>query len=109
MNEKTLKKLEYDKIIGFLKNECSSPLGEEKADKLLPHRDMVIVEGWQKETTEAVVFIVAQRVTTVMGADRIIVLDEGEVVGIGKHKELMQTCPVYKEIILSQLSEEEVA
>lgn len=53
MNEKTLKKLEYDKIIGFLKNECSSPLGEEKADKLLPHRDMVIVEGWQKETTEA--------------------------------------------------------
>ena len=71
--------------------------------------DAALRMALQKETTEAVVFIVAQRVTTVMGADRIIVLDEGEVVGIGKHKELMQTCPVYKEIILSQLSEEEVA
>lgn len=71
--------------------------------------DAALRMALQKETTEAVVFIVAQRVTTVMGADRIIVLDEGKVVGIGKHKELMQTCPVYKEIILSQLSEEEVA
>lgn len=53
MNEKTLKKLEYDKIIGFLIEECSSPLGAEKAEKLLPHREKVIVEGWQKETTEA--------------------------------------------------------
>ena len=53
MNEKTLKKLEYDKIIGFLSAECSSPLGREKAEKLLPHRDKVIVEGWQRETTEA--------------------------------------------------------
>lgn len=53
MNEKTLKKLEYDKIIEFLKVECGSPLGAEKAEKLLPHREKVIVEGWQKETTEA--------------------------------------------------------
>ena len=53
MNEKTLKKLEYDKIIGFLSAECSSSLGREKAEKLLPHRDKVIVEGWQRETTEA--------------------------------------------------------
>ncbi|MBQ4092359.1 MAG: endonuclease MutS2 [Firmicutes bacterium] len=53
MNEKSLKKLEFDKIIGFLMNECSSPLGKEKAEQLLPHRDKVIVEGWQKETTEA--------------------------------------------------------
>ena len=53
MNEKTLKKLEYDKIIGFLSAECSSPLGREKAEKLQPHRDKVIVEGWQRETTEA--------------------------------------------------------
>ena len=43
MNEKTLKKLEYDKIIGFLSAECSSPLGREKAEKLQPHRDKVIV------------------------------------------------------------------
>lgn len=53
MNEKTLKKLEYDKIIGFLSEECSSPLGREKAEALTPHREKVIVEGWQKETTEA--------------------------------------------------------
>ncbi|MGN1010821.1 MAG: endonuclease MutS2, partial [Clostridia bacterium] len=43
----------YDKIIGFLSAECSSPLGREKAEKLQPHRDKVIVEGWQRETTEA--------------------------------------------------------
>ncbi len=71
--------------------------------------DAALRMALQKETTDATVFIVAQRVTTVMGADRIIVLDEGKVAGIGKHKELMETCPVYKEIILSQLSEEEVA
>ena len=62
-----------------------------------------------QETQGAAVLIVAQRVTTVLGADRIIVLDEGKIAGIGKHKELMETCPVYKEIVLSQLSEEEVA
>lgn len=53
MNEKSLKKLEFDKIIGFLMQECSSPLGKEKAEKLMPHREKVIVEGWQRETTEA--------------------------------------------------------
>ena len=61
------------------------------------------------ETKEAAVLIVAQRVTTVMGADRILVLDEGKIVGNGTHKELMETCQVYKEIVLSQLSAEEVA
>ena len=71
--------------------------------------DAALRMALQKETTDAAVFIVAQRVTTVMGADRIIVLDEGKVVGIGTHKELMETCPVYKEILLSQLSAEEVA
>lgn len=71
--------------------------------------DAALRMALQQETTEATVFIVAQRVSTVMGADRIIVLDEGQVVGIGKHKELMESCPVYKEIILSQLSAEEVA
>lgn len=53
--------------------------------------------------------IVAQRVTTVLSADHIIVLDEGKVAGIGTHKELMESCQVYKEIVLSQLSAEEVA
>ena len=61
------------------------------------------------ETKDAAVLIVAQRVTTVMHANRIVVLDEGKVVGLGTHKELLETCPVYKEIVLSQISEEEVA
>ncbi|HET7578679.1 MAG TPA: ABC transporter ATP-binding protein [Bacillales bacterium] len=63
----------------------------------------------RQEITESTVFIVAQRVSTVMDADRIIVLDEGQVAGIGKHRELMETCEVYREIVSSQLSEEESA
>lgn len=63
----------------------------------------------KKETADATVLIVAQRVSTVMDADRIIVLDDGEIVGIGTHKELLNTCEVYHEIVSSQLSEEEIA
>ncbi|HBS92521.1 MAG TPA: multidrug ABC transporter ATP-binding protein, partial [Firmicutes bacterium] len=61
------------------------------------------------ETANATMLIVAQRVTTVMDADRIIVLEKGTVAGIGTHKELMETCTVYREIVLSQVSEEEIA
>ena len=61
------------------------------------------------ETRDAAVLLVAQRVSTVMDADRIIVLDEGRIAGIGTHHELMETCPVYREIVSSQLSEEEIA
>jgi len=61
-----------------------------------------------KETRDAVTVIVAQRVGTVMHADQIIVLDRGRAVGIGRHEELLKTCPVYREIALSQLSESEV-
>lgn len=60
----------------------------------------------QKETDASTVLIVAQRVGTVMGADRIIVLDEGRIVGIGRHEELLETCAVYREIVESQLSTE---
>lgn len=63
----------------------------------------------KKETAVSTIILVAQRVGTVMDADRIIVLDEGRIVGIGKHKELMSTCAVYREIVSSQLSEEEIA
>lgn len=63
----------------------------------------------RKETTDATVFIVAQRVSTVMDADQIIVLDDGRVAGIGNHRELMETCEVYREIVSSQLSLEEIA
>ncbi len=52
--------------------------------------------------------IVAQRIGTIMDADQIIVLDEGRVVGKGKHKDLLQNCEVYRQIALSQLSEEEL-
>ncbi len=53
--------------------------------------------------------IVAQRIGSIMDADKIIVLNEGEVVGIGTHKELIKTCPIYHEIATSQLTEEELA
>lgn len=61
------------------------------------------------ETTESTVLIVAQRVSTVMDADRIIVLDDGEIVGMGTHRELLDNNEVYREIVSSQLSEEEIA
>ncbi len=61
------------------------------------------------ETRDATVIIVAQRVGTVMDADRIIVLDEGRIAGMGTHRELLSTCDVYREIVKSQLSEEEIA
>lgn len=63
----------------------------------------------KKETTESTVLIVAQRVGTIMHADKIIVLNEGDVVGIGAHKELLENCSVYYDIAASQLSEEELA
>ncbi len=63
----------------------------------------------KKETTASTVIIIAQRVGTVMDADRIIVLDKGRIVGMGRHKELMDSCVVYREIVFSQLSEEEIA
>jgi ATP-binding cassette subfamily B protein len=61
------------------------------------------------EIADATVFIVAQRVSTVMDADQIIVLDDGQIVGAGTHKELMATSEVYREIVASQLALEEIA
>ena len=52
--------------------------------------------------------IVTQRISTVMGAEQIVVLDDGRVVGIGTHKELMETCKVYYELAMSQMSREEL-
>nr|WP_242589846.1 multidrug efflux ABC transporter subunit EfrA [Enterococcus sp. DIV0660C] len=63
----------------------------------------------KKETTESTVLIVAQRVGTIMHADKIVVLNEGEVVGMGTHRELLETCPIYYDIAASQLSKEELA
>ena len=58
---------------------------------------------------QPVVLIVAQRVSTIMNAEQIIVLDEGKIVGKGTHKELLKMCPEYREIAESQLSKEELA
>lgn len=63
----------------------------------------------KQETTASTVLIVAQRVGTIMHADKIVVLNEGNVVGIGTHKELLRSCPIYYDIASSQLSEEELA
>lgn len=71
--------------------------------------DALLREALKEETKQSAVIIVAQRVSTVLHADKIIVLDEGEVAGIGTHSELLQSCSVYREIVLSQLSEEEIA
>jgi ATP-binding cassette, subfamily B, multidrug efflux pump len=60
-------------------------------------------------TKDATVLIVAQRISTIMHADQIIVLDQGKVVGIGSHEELMKSCNTYFEIASSQLSKEELA
>jgi ATP-binding cassette subfamily B protein len=70
--------------------------------------DMQVRKGIKENLSGSTVLIVAQRIGTIMNADKIIVLDDGKVVGCGKHKELLETCPVYKEIALSQLSKEEL-
>ncbi len=70
--------------------------------------DRVLRSRLKKEIQDATSIIVAQRIGTVIDADRIIVLDEGEIVGIGTHHELMRTCEVYQEIAYSQLSKEEL-
>ena len=70
--------------------------------------DRVLRSELKKETTGTTSLIVAQRIGTIMDADQIIVLDEGKIVGKGTHKELLRDCKVYKEIAMSQLSEEEL-
>ena len=70
--------------------------------------DARLRQALAKEESDTAVLVVAQRIATVMGADQIVVLDEGRVVGRGTHKELLRTCPEYLEIAKSQLSEEEL-
>ncbi len=70
--------------------------------------DAVLRKELKKHTKDATILIVAQRIGTIMNADKIIVLDKGHCAGIGTHKELLKTCEVYKQIALSQLSKEEL-
>ncbi len=71
--------------------------------------DSILRQRIAKDLSGTTCLIVAQRIGTIRNADRIVVLDDGEAVGIGTHDELMKSCPVYKEIALSQLSAEELA
>jgi ATP-binding cassette subfamily B multidrug efflux pump len=71
--------------------------------------DAALRRALRRETNNATVLIVTQRISTIMGSDQIVVLDHGEVVGIGKHKDLMESCEVYREIAQSQLTKEELA
>lgn len=71
--------------------------------------DAALRTALRKEVKDATVIIVAQRVSTVRYADKIIVLDDGEIVGMGTHQELIKSCEVYKEILESQLTKEELA
>ncbi|MEG2200070.1 MAG: ABC transporter ATP-binding protein, partial [Anaerovorax sp.] len=70
--------------------------------------DARLREALKDETKESAMIVVAQRVSSIMDADTILVLDDGKIVGAGKHKELLQTCQVYEEIVESQLSKEEI-
>ena len=70
--------------------------------------DKKLRKALKQEMKDATCLIVAQRIGTIMDADKIIVIDEGKIVGMGKHKELLNNCEVYKEIALSQLSKEEI-
>jgi ATP-binding cassette subfamily B multidrug efflux pump len=71
--------------------------------------DAALRKALKRETVDATVLIVAQRISTIMQADQIVVLGGGCIVGIGTHKELMHTCQVYRELALSQLSEKELS
>jgi ATP-binding cassette subfamily B protein len=71
--------------------------------------DAALRRALKEQTSRSTVFIVTQRVSTIKNADQILVLDEGRIVGKGTHRELMQTCEVYQDIALSQLSKEELA
>ena len=70
--------------------------------------DKALREALKEKVGDSTIIIVAQRINTIIDADQILVLDEGRLAGKGTHDELMQTCDVYREIALSQLSEEEL-
>lgn len=71
--------------------------------------DRALRQALREKTKDITTIIVAQRISTILGADKILVLDEGKMAGLGTHKELMKNCEVYRQIAMSQLSEEELA
>jgi ATP-binding cassette subfamily B protein len=71
--------------------------------------DSMLRAALKQETKDATVIVVAQRVSTILHADQIVVLEQGGVCGVGQHKDLVDTCETYQEIVYSQLTAEEVA
>ena len=70
--------------------------------------DLALRRALKEKTKDSTVLIVAQRISTILHAEQILVLDEGRIAGRGTHKELLETCEVYRQIAASQLSEEEL-
>ncbi|MBQ7980284.1 MAG: ABC transporter ATP-binding protein, partial [Oscillospiraceae bacterium] len=70
--------------------------------------DAALRKALGEKVADSTVIIVAQRISTILHADKIIVLDEGEIAGIGKHEELLESCEIYNQIASSQLSESEL-
>ena len=71
--------------------------------------DAILRKELKKEMSNSIMLVVAQRISSIMDADQIIVLNEGKVVGHGTHQQLLKECKIYYEIAISQLSEEELA
>ena len=86
----------------YVFDDSFSALDFETDKKLRTELDVLVKKN------NSTVFIVAQRISTIMNADKIVVLDKGKIVGIGKHSDLLNTCEIYKEIASSQLSAKEL-
>ncbi len=94
--------------IGIARAVCKRPdiyIFDDSFSALDFRTDRALRTALRKKTSDATVIIVAQRVGTIMDADRIIVMDNGEIVGTGTHEELMETCPLYNSIAITQFSE----
>ena len=95
-------------IARALAHDCEIYIFDDSFSALDYKTDAILRTELKKYTKDATNVIVAQRIGTIINADKIVVLDKGECVGIGTHKELLKNCEVYKEIALSQLSKEEL-
>ena len=96
-------------ILKMLYREAEILIFDDSFSALDFKTDSNLRKALKESTKDATTIIVAQRISTILNADQIIVLDEGHMAGIGTHKELMKNCEVYRQIAMSQLSEEELA